>query len=152
MIPYAQFIQKVPVKEIAYQAARQARLRIPRKGEPHWMSDYYTGRGFVRVAKIRGYIKVDMPVELLEVQECDIAPERMARLENIGGTNDPIWVTIDSLDAGKPIYRVDDGNNRVKYARIKGRLLIPAFVTAYEEDGYRNLYAELSKYQLLAVS
>lgn len=145
LISFEEFTKPVPMEIIEYQAKRQAALRIPRAYEsPEW-SATYSGRGFIRIGRLRGYILVEMPLDLLQVSECDLAPERLARLESIGGTNDPIWVHIDK-DAMGEIYSVIDGNNRCHYRFAHNMLTIPAFVTGTD---YRPLYDLLMRRELL---
>jgi len=149
-ISYQEFIRPVPLHVIEYQARRQASLRIPRSLETPEYSATYTGNGFIRRARIKGFIFVDIPIDLLEISQDDLSLERMDRLELIGGTEDPIWVSIHR-DKGSEtlVYSIMDGNNRAQYRFNHQLMTIPAFITG---EDFKPLYQELKNRGLMIKS
>lgn len=146
-ISFEEFIQPVPLHVIEYQARRQAALRIPRRFETPECSASYTGQGFIRHALIKGFIYVEIPVDLLQVSKVDLCPERQNRLERIGGTDDPIWVFVDQdMASDSLIYSIIDGNNRTQYRIKRGMNTIPAFITG---NNYKPLYQILKEQGML---
>jgi hypothetical protein len=144
---FDEFVVRVPLAEIEHQATRQAQLRIPRSWETAEMSATYTGKGYIRQAKRVGFIRVDMPLDMLEISQRDIAADRQERLERINGTEDPIWVYIDrDMCSDRLIYSILDGNNRAYFRAKRGLTTIPAYVTGRE---YRLLYDALLRRGLL---
>lgn len=144
-VTFESFCTTVPIEEIESQAYKQARLRIPHRWESPEYSATYTGKGYVRRAMREGFIRVDMPLSMLEISEDDLALERLARLELLGGTEDPIWVYIDrDMETGTALYSVMDGNNRCQYRKQRNVERIPAFVTGKVYE-YRVLYDQLLK-------
>ena len=78
---------------------------------------------------------VQMPVSMSDVHDREISPERQARLDAIGGTNDPIMSFVDhDMATGKPVYSIDDGNNRAASAKKNGKTSIPAFIHGDQKD------------------
>lgn len=146
-LSFEDFIRPVPLSIIEYQARRQAELRIPRHFETPEISATYTGNGFIRHARVKGFIFAEVPIDLLEISTTDLAHERMDRLEKIGGTDDPIWVFIDrDMERDGLIYSIMDGNNRAQYRSNHGFETISAFVTGHD---YRCLYETLKNRDLL---
>ncbi|RRJ54646.1 hypothetical protein EHV15_34175 [Paenibacillus oralis] len=146
-LSFENFIRPVPLPIIEYQACRQAEMRIPRHFETPEISATYTGKGFIRHARVKGFIYAEVPIDLLEISKTDLAPERMGRLEMIGGTDDPIWVFIDrDMESDGLIYSIMDGNNRAQYRSSRGIETIPAFVTGHD---YRHFYETLKNRDLL---
>lgn len=146
-LSFEDFIRPVPLPIIEFQARRQAALRIPRSFETPEYSATYTGNGLIRHGRIKGYIYAEFPTDLLKISKVDLAPERMNRLELIGGTEDPIWVFVDrDMGSDGLIYSILDGNNRAQYRLNHEIKTIPAFVTGHD---YKYLYQVLTDRGLL---
>lgn len=115
---------------------RNVSMRIPRQGETPentWHSPEFTARHEATARKrfVRDNVHLaDVPVGLLNYNPGEVAPERQARLEAAGGTQDPVIVGVDAINgnSGQKVLNVDDGNNRVHYAKQHGITHIPAFL------------------------
>eukprot|EP00456_Euglypha_rotunda_P083008 TRINITY_DN81_c0_g1_i2.p1 TRINITY_DN81_c0_g1~~TRINITY_DN81_c0_g1_i2.p1 ORF type:complete len:2317 (+),score=414.04 TRINITY_DN81_c0_g1_i2:11324-18274(+) len=131
---------------------RNVTMRIPRQGETPentWHSPEFTSRHEAQARRrfVRDNVHLaDVPVGLLNHNPGEVAPERMARLESAGGSQDPIIVGIDGMNgnSNRKVLNVDDGNNRVHYAKQRGLTHVPAFLhgTPGEIDSARQMIAQ----------
>lgn len=131
---------------------RNVTMRIPRQGETPentWHSPEFTPRHEAQARRrfVRDNVHLaDVPVGLLNHNPGEVAPERMARLESAGGSQDPIIVGIDGMNgnSNRKVLNVDDGNNRVHYAKQRGLTHVPAFLhgTPGEIDSARQMIAQ----------
>ena len=143
-------LEKAPIEWVLEVAKRNADMRIPRTNESKEDANSYAWndrkeRSFRRTAEKHGFYEVDMPLSLVRHNEREVAPERQARLDEIGGTTDPIFIGIDRhMGTGEPQYNVDDGNNRVAWAIAHGKDTIRAFVTPHEAGDIERFEKDLA--------
>ena len=121
------------IEEAIKQKKKDAHHRLPLPGEDPAISETYAwrdnwGRQFAKNAQRQGLYKIDMPVDLLTSTN-KVYPNRMQRMNEMGGSTDPGFVSIDTnMSTGEPIYSVEDGNHRVAYAKATGKKTVPMYV------------------------
>jgi hypothetical protein len=149
---FEEFATKAPVEDVIIQAKKAADMRLPRKDEePEDTASYrWTDRSeksWRKRHEKNGFYRVDMPITLLNTNSGEVVPERQARLDKAGGSDDPIFVGIDSNngDVIKAVFNVDDGNNRVAWAKNNGKKTVPAFVTPNADWHLQYLFDQLSQ-------
>jgi hypothetical protein len=126
--------EKASLDEVLAQKKKDAEMRLPPPGENPEDSKTYgrnesKARQYAARHEKQGHYKIDMPVEMLTPGN-KVIPERAERLEQIGGSGDPGFVTIDhDMSSGEPAYNVDDGNHRVEMAKRQGKATVPMYVT-----------------------
>jgi len=131
---------------------RNVTMRIPRDGETDensWHPKEYTARhenDNRRRFKSSNVHLADVPIALLKHNPDEVAPERQERLDAIGGSRDPAIVHVDGMNGNVPghVLNVDDGNNRVHWAKKNGLTHIPAFLHGepHEIEAARQMIAQ----------
>ena len=129
--------EKADYKHYREVKKRNAELRLPRDGEPADTAEFHQWREDEQQERLRrkwfdrdNVHLVDVPLSLLNPNEPEVDEKRQKRLDEIGGTDDPIILHLDGWNGSKKglVYTIDDGNNRVHWSKKKGRTHIPAFV------------------------
>ena len=116
------------------EARRQEQFQLAREGQK---PEDAAGHARDNTATIEergktdgGYVRVDVPTAMLGKDETHVSPERQARLEKIGGTQDPIFIAdAPIIQDGKRVLTPINGNNRIAYAESHGIETVPAYVT-----------------------
>ena len=142
--------EKASAHEVVEQKMKNAAYRIPPPGEhPDYSKTYHLNEGdrprMMRHAERLPHFKVDMPVHMLTPGN-SIFPERMARMNKIGGSSDRGFTEIDRSHKGDPVYTVEDGNHRVAHAKATGKSTVPMFVRPNHPDDLARLHSDIQKW------
>jgi hypothetical protein len=139
----------VPIEEVVAEARRQEQFQLPRRTGMYEGRPPQTQEAALRMAKGTtriieregrdggGYVLVNVPIDWLRTSPAHVDVDRQARQANIGGTDDPAFstsyygveVSDDAESAVGPCLGLENGNNRVFFARNQGRTHYPVFVT-----------------------
>lgn len=139
----------VPLEEVVAEARRQEQFQLPRRfgmyeGRPPQTQEsaLRMAKGTTRIIEREGhenggYVLVNVPIDWLRTSSAHVDVDRQARQANIGGTADPAFstsyygveVSDDAESAVGPCLGLENGNNRVFFARRQGRSHYPVFVT-----------------------
>jgi hypothetical protein len=126
-------VEEVPLEHVVAESRRQEQFQLQREGESpkdaaaHAKdnTDTIEHRGKTD----GGYVRVDLPPEMLYADPTHVSEERTARLEKMGGTRDPVFITdAPVFEDGKLKFKPLNGHNRTAYNQKHG-LSTPAFVT-----------------------
>jgi hypothetical protein len=140
--------QSVPLEEVVEEARRQEQFQLPRRfgmyeGRPPQTQESAAkmARGTTRIIERDGregggYVLVNVPIDWLHTSSSHVDPDRQSRQGTIGGTADPAFSTsyyghasgMSASDAAGPCLGLENGNNRVFFARAHGRSSYPVFV------------------------
>ena len=90
-----------------------------------------------------GYVLADVPVAWIHTSPAHVDPDRQARQGAIRGTSDPAFSTsrVDAADLADrggttgPSLMLENGNNRVFFARQQGRSHYPVYVVRSVWEG-----------------
>jgi hypothetical protein len=144
--------EKASLDEVLAQKKKDAEMRLPPPGENPEDSKTYgrnesKARQYAARHEKQGHYKIDMPVEMLTPGN-KVIPERAERLEQIGGSGDPGFVTIDhDMSSGEPAYNVDDGNHRVEMAKRQGKATVPMYVTPEKPEDLERLHRDIENWK-----
>ncbi len=139
----------VPLEEVVAEARRQEQFQLPRRFGMYEGRPPQTQESALRMAKGTtriierdghdngGYVLVNVPIDWLRTSPAHVDVDRQARQADIGGTADPAFstsyygveVSDDAESAVGPCLGLENGNNRVFFARRQGRSHYPVFVT-----------------------
>lgn len=146
-------VTDVPLDEVVEEAQRQEQFQLPRR------SGLYEGRvqsaegarrmavGTTRIIgregrENGGYVFAEVPVAWIRTSPSHVDADRQARQGDIRGTSDPAfatsWARHDLADRGGvagPALTLENGNNRVFFARQQGRSHYPVFVVRAVWEG-----------------
>jgi GNAT superfamily N-acetyltransferase len=118
--------------DVIAEAKRQGTLRLPREGETAEQAVRFGASHAKAVSdtakEFGGYVLVEVPVDSLVVRRRDIDASRQQRLTAIGGSRDPIFIEGGIYENGKPVLVVENGNNRVEYAKQNKTPTISAYI------------------------
>ncbi len=140
--------KSVTIEEVVEEARRQEQFQLPRRfgmyeGRPPQTQESAakTARGTTRIIERDGrdgggYVLVNVPIDWLHTSSSHVDPDRQSRQGAIGGTADPAFSTsyyghasgMSASDAAGPCLGLENGNNRVFFARAQGRSSYPVFV------------------------
>jgi hypothetical protein len=135
----------VPLEEVVGEARRQEQFQLTREGESKADAEQHAADNTATIAHRGqtegGYVRVDVPLDMLAEDKTHVTDGRMDRLEKVrkaggGEHRDPIFITDQPIivDGQKKLTPLN-GNNRIAHARQHGDATVPAFVTrkAWEE-------------------
>jgi len=130
----------VPIEHVVAEAKRQEKYQMVREGESKQDAEQHARDNTATIedrGKTHGgYLRVDVPVEMLAADKTHVDEARQERLEKIGGTSDPIFITDPPIVVdGQKKLSVVNGNNRIAYAEKHGLKSVPAFVTREAWEG-----------------